>query len=70
MCSRGHANACTHGIIRPTSIVGALPERLLEESEADFVFDVGNLKLIKEKLDRPKIDFLVRQSKLLGRDNT
>jgi hypothetical protein len=31
--------------------------------------DVDNLKLIKEKLDRPKIDFLVRQSKLLGRDN-
>ena len=39
------------------------------KGEADRVFDVGSLKLTKEKLDRPKIDFLLRQSKLLGRDN-
>lgn len=31
--------------------------------------DVGKLKLTKEKLDRPKIDFLLRQSKLLGKDD-
>jgi hypothetical protein len=31
--------------------------------------NVGELKLTKEKEDRPKIDFLVRQSKLLGKDD-
>ncbi|KAH8126941.1 hypothetical protein FP744_10007668 [Trichoderma asperellum] len=36
--------------------------------DTSHVLDVGNLKLTEEKLDRPKIDFLVRQSKLLGRD--
>ena len=30
--------------------------------------DLASLKLTKEELDRPKIDFLMRQSKLLGRD--
>ena len=32
-------------------------------------FDVTRLKLTNEKLDRPKIDFLMRQSKLLGKDD-
>ena len=31
--------------------------------------DVGSLKLTQEKLDRPKVDFLMRQSKLLGKDD-
>ena len=31
--------------------------------------DVGNLRLTKEKEDRPRIDFLIRQSKLLGKDD-
>lgn len=31
-------------------------------------FGLGSMKLTNEK-DRPKIDFLARQSKLLGRDN-
>ncbi|PON27654.1 hypothetical protein TGAM01_v203421 [Trichoderma gamsii] len=39
-----------------------------EEGDTTHVLDVGNLKLTEEKSDRPKIDFLVRQSKLLGRD--
>lgn len=30
--------------------------------------DVTKLKLSQEEVDRPKIDFLARQSKLLGRD--
>lgn len=38
------------------------------EGDTSHVLDVGNLKLTEEKLDRPKIDFLMRQSKLLGRD--
>ena len=41
----------------------------LRKGKVDRAFDVRNLKLTREKLDRPKIDFLVRQSKLLGRDN-
>ncbi|KAK1246400.1 hypothetical protein MKX08_000202 [Trichoderma sp. CBMAI-0020] len=39
-----------------------------KEGDTSHVLDVGNLKLTEEKLDRPKIDFLMRQSKLLGRD--
>ncbi|KAM0519361.1 hypothetical protein ACHAPE_003532 [Trichoderma viride] len=39
-----------------------------KEGDTGHVLDVGNLKLTEEKSDRPKIDFLVRQSKLLGRD--
>ena len=31
--------------------------------------DVSKMDLTEEKIDRPKIDFLVRQSKLLGRDD-
>ena len=31
-------------------------------------FTVSSLKLTEETSDRPKIDFLTRQSKLLGRD--
>lgn len=31
--------------------------------------DVSNLELTRESLDRSKIDFLLRQSKLLGRDD-
>jgi hypothetical protein len=40
----------------------------LRQGDTTRVFDVSSLKLTQEKLDRPKIDFLVRQSKLLGRD--
>ena len=32
-------------------------------------FDVSRLKLTHEELDRPKIEFLIRQSRLLGRDD-
>lgn len=41
----------------------------LKKGRSGMVFDVYDLKLSKEKLDRPKIDFLPRQAKLLGRDN-
>lgn len=40
----------------------------LRKAEDNRLFDVAKLKLTKERQDRPKIDFLVRQSKLLGRD--
>ena len=40
----------------------------LRKGDIQRIFDVDNLKLTKESLDRPKIDFLIRQSKLLGRD--
>ena len=31
--------------------------------------DISKMSLTEEKIDRPKIDFLVRQSKLMGRDD-
>jgi hypothetical protein len=40
----------------------------LRKGDVERLFDVGNLQLTKERVDRPKIDFLIRQSKLLGRD--
>ncbi|USP73293.1 glycoside hydrolase family 47 protein [Curvularia clavata] len=40
----------------------------LRKGDLERTFDAANLKLTKESLDRPKIDFLIRQSKLLGRD--
>jgi hypothetical protein len=41
----------------------------LQRGKINRSLNVGNLKLTKEKLDRPKIDFLTRQSKLLGKDD-
>jgi len=40
----------------------------LRKGDMEQVLNVDNLKLTKEGVDRPKIDFLIRQSKLLGRD--
>lgn len=31
--------------------------------------EISKLQLTKEKIDRPKVEFLLRQSKLLGRDD-
>ena len=31
--------------------------------------DISKMSLTEEKIDRPKIDFLMRQSKLMGRDD-
>ena len=38
----------------------------LRKGDIKRAFDISSLKLTNEKLDRPKIDFLMRQSKLLG----
>lgn len=39
----------------------------LKKGRLDHNLDFGNLRLTNEE-DRPKIDFLIRQSKLLGKD--
>lgn len=41
----------------------------LKKGDVDKTFNVEDLKLTNEKFDRPRIDFLVRQSKLLGKDD-
>lgn len=41
----------------------------LRRGRLDRDIDLGNLRLTKEKEDRPRIDFLIRQSKLLGKDD-
>ena len=41
----------------------------MKKGNSEIVFYLSILKLMKEKLDRSKIDFLMRQSKLLGKDN-
>lgn len=43
---------------------------LLTEGNITRAIDVGTLKLTKEKLDRPKVEFLARQSELLGQENS
>lgn len=39
----------------------------LRKGDLAVPIDVQNLKLTKEELDRPKIDFLIRQSRLLAK---
>lgn len=43
--------------------------RYLRRGRINRDLDVSRLKLTREKLDRPKIDFLIRHSKLLGKDD-
>lgn len=38
----------------------------LRKGDVQRYLEISNLKLTREELDRPKIDFLVKQSKLLG----
>lgn len=41
----------------------------LVKGDLDLDLDISTQWLSKEELDRPKVEFLLRQSKLLGRDN-
>lgn len=43
---------------------------MLRKGRLNRELNVQDLKLSHEELDRPKIDFLVRQSKLLGYDDS
>jgi hypothetical protein len=44
-------------------------ENFLKKGDTEIVFNISSLKLTKEKLDISRVDFLMMQSKLLGKDN-